>query len=589
MCSTDKGQQFLLWVLNTIFGKVETELDGDFDREDVVILDGKDDGGIDACFIEGNELYIIQTKYNSSHSPESVSHFIEQMKRLLIENKGASARVNDVLERSIEKDITKIKLFYITNGVERLENTNPDFKDSMFYIEYNALGMHNIVEYISERYAPIPHQIQKKFDIIAEKSFVNRENNTIVAEVSIKEIAKLVWKGKDYLYHSNIRNHLGNNKVNKRIQKTIKETPKDFWFYNNGVTIVCNSFDIDSHFYRNGGAKVTIDTPQIVNGCQTTKTIFNYMYPKNKKIEDFNNIEGTILVKIIKDTNNKRKDITRYTNSQTAVSGKDFYALEEYQLMLKRRFKELGYNYEIQTKAFIDKEYVGNTEYDYLFDDNFTRRKSRKNTITKKMGNKINVNESTQAYVAGFLFRPGKARSKSNYAPGTSLYEKIYNDESSPEDARYFLFPFALMYYYKKTKNKNNNQGRSKCLFFCNVYFKVMLEVFKQMDKIDKDADNFIESLSIVQQKENIDIIDKIIKNQRLNKMLLDIAEDIVIDFFLDGKITEMIGDNLPKFLKAAIESSIEAKEVLKNQINKQLFHKSDVLNDVELKELFEI
>lgn len=586
MSSVEKGQEFLIWVLNTMFGKIDTEIDDDFDNGDVIILDGKDDGGIDACFIENNELYIIQTKYNSSHTLESTPYFIEQMKKLFIQNEGVSARTNEIIQRVIDKKILNVNLFYVTNGIESLNSNVTDFDDCNFNINYQALGIKNIVNFLDERYAPIPHQIKKDFKILVEKYFVNRESNTIVAEVSLKEIAKLVWNGKDYLYHSNIRNHLGRNKVNKSIESTLKK-PKNFWFYNNGITVVCDNFEYNNEHFKNGAAKVTINTPQIVNGCQTTKTIFNYMYPKNKRRSDYDNQEGTILVKIIKDTNNKRREITRYTNSQTAVSGKDFYALEEYQHKLKKRFSELGYNYEIQTKAYTDKEYKGNTKYDYLFDQTFTKRNVGSNTVSKKMGNKINVNDSTQAYVAGFLGRPAKAKIKSNYAPGTKLYEKIYNDDYSPEDARYFLFPFAIMYYYKKVKNKNSDKGKNYSLFFCNVYFKVLLQIFKEKKLISNDAINFIENNTINKQKEIIEIIDEIIKNKELNRKILSISEDIVVDFIMDGKIAELIGDNLPKFLKSGIETSFESKEVLKKQIDKQLYHKTNILDDEVLKHIF--
>ena len=595
--SVEKGALFLEWVLKSMFGKVESEVGRDLESEvgrdlesgDVLILDGKDDGGIDACFIENNELNIIQAKYNQSHSKESINYFIKQIKDLFIEEKKLSARVNEVIQRIADNEITNLKIYYITDGADTLTQYNELINEGNYYIEFKALGIKDIVEYLKQRYAPIPEQIKKDFKIMVESYFINREKNTIVAEVSVKEIAKLVWNGKDYLYHSNIRNHLGNNKVNKKIQETIQGNAKDFWFYNNGITIVCNSFEKDDSHYKNGAAKVTINTPQIVNGCQTTKTIFKYMYPRNRKREDFDTTEGTILVKIIKDTNEKRKAITRYTNSQTAVSGKDFYALEEYQQKLRSRFEDLGYNYEIQTKAYIDREYRGKQEYDYLFDESFTRRKTRSSTMSKKMGNKINVNESTQAYVAGMLGKPGKATSKSNYAPGTNLYEQIYNNESSPEDPRYFLFPFGIVYYFKKIKNNNSADGKSRSLFFCQVYFKVLLEIFKKFKAIDASASNFIDSITFEEQQKNIIIIDSIIQNKELNKRILDISEEIVIDFFLDGKIKELIGDNLPKFLKNAIETSNDSKMVLNNQIDKQLKYKcKDMFERVDLKRLFD-
>ena len=168
----------------------------------------------------------------------------------------------------------------------------------------------------------------------------------------IKYIASFVKEGKDYLYYSNIRNYLGKNKVNKKIVQTYQNTPKDFWYYNNGVTIVCDDFDVKP--VSDVFSTCTITTPEIVSGCQTTKTIANCYSTQSE--EQQKNQEGTILVKIIKDKGRNRRDnITRYTNNQTAVSGKDFFALDEFHKKLKQRFSQLGYNYEIQKIVVLKK------------------------------------------------------------------------------------------------------------------------------------------------------------------------------------------------------------------------------------------
>ena len=77
----------------------------------------------------------------------------------------------------------------------------------------------------------------------------------------------------------------------------------------------------------------------------------------------------------IEDINStKRKKITRYTNSQTAVTGKDFFALEDFHYQLQKDFLKLGYNYIIQRKDKIDRKdkKQGNKNYSYLFAKKFS-------------------------------------------------------------------------------------------------------------------------------------------------------------------------------------------------------------------------
>jgi hypothetical protein len=65
----------------------------------------------------------------------------------------------------------------------------------------------------------------------------------------------------DGIYDRNVRKWLGRAKaVNAGIEKTLREEPANFVAFNNGMTMVCRGFS------PSDGA-LSIDTPQIVNGC----------------------------------------------------------------------------------------------------------------------------------------------------------------------------------------------------------------------------------------------------------------------------------------------------------------------------------
>ena len=110
-------------------------------------------------------------------------------------------------------------------------------------------------------------------------------------------------KNKEYLFYSNIRSYLKSTDVNNSIVETFRNKTTNFWYLNNGITIVCDNFKqdkINEDIYH-------ITTPQIVNGCQTANIIMN----EYKKLDEEGkkNLQGSILVKIIKDINRKKEMI----------------------------------------------------------------------------------------------------------------------------------------------------------------------------------------------------------------------------------------------------------------------------------------
>jgi hypothetical protein len=73
----------------------------------------------------------------------------------------------------------------------------------------------------------------------------------------------------DQLFSANVRGPIpsrrSRNNINYSIEVTAKESPEQFWAYNNGITALVNdaTFDSESHEVRISGIA-------IVNGAQTT-------------------------------------------------------------------------------------------------------------------------------------------------------------------------------------------------------------------------------------------------------------------------------------------------------------------------------
>ena len=96
----------------------------------------------------------------------------------------------------------------------------------------------------------------------------------LVCSVPASEIARFVNENPDgAVFDLNIRRFLGSRgAVNKDIQGTCTsvESSYEFWFLNNGITIVCDEYDPVTD---PDNAHVKLSNLQIVNGCQTATTI----------------------------------------------------------------------------------------------------------------------------------------------------------------------------------------------------------------------------------------------------------------------------------------------------------------------------
>jgi hypothetical protein len=78
-------------------------------------------------------------------------------------------------------------------------------------------------------------------------------------------LQQLAREHKDSLFNWNIRRCLGKKgEVNAGLSETLWEEPQHFYYYNNGIFALCESFEFDEMSKR-----LTIRRLQIVNGAQT--------------------------------------------------------------------------------------------------------------------------------------------------------------------------------------------------------------------------------------------------------------------------------------------------------------------------------
>jgi hypothetical protein len=139
-----------------------------------------------------------------------------------------------------------------------------------------------------------------------------------------------------YLFESNVRDFMGLNRVNEDIKATLddKNSP-DFWWLNNGVTILATSAAIT-------GKSIQASDIQIVNGLQTTESIFRHFEQVPGTIDD-----RCVLVKVIVTKDEAIRDvIIRATNNQTDVELASLHATDKIQRDIEDVLLRHGLFYE---------------------------------------------------------------------------------------------------------------------------------------------------------------------------------------------------------------------------------------------------
>jgi hypothetical protein len=131
------------------------------------------------------------------------------------------------------------------------------------------------------------------------------------------------WSGR--LLEQNVRTFLqAKGKVNKGIRKTILDEPDLFFAYNNGISATASAADF---IEENGTLLLTkLRHLQIVNGGQTTASIFNVM--KKDKGVNLDRIRVQMKLSVIKPelVDEMVPRISLYANSQNKVSDADFFS-----------------------------------------------------------------------------------------------------------------------------------------------------------------------------------------------------------------------------------------------------------------------
>ena len=140
-------------------------------------------------------------------------------------------------------------------------------------------------------------------------------------------LAKLYKEDSIRLLEANVRSYLKRTaKVNAGILDTVKNSPEEFVSYNNGISAVATDIKVssDSNAYSKIVSICSIDNFQIVNGGQTTATLYECL--KDKLVKELQEIVVPVKLTVVKNISNAEsliRNISVFSNTQTAIKKSD--------------------------------------------------------------------------------------------------------------------------------------------------------------------------------------------------------------------------------------------------------------------------
>ena len=319
-------------------------------------------------------------------------------------------------------------------------------------IEYEILEIENPKEYVDEGTIVI--------DRPNNFAFFGGEGSIIanVSASSLKELYDLYgYRG---LFAQNLRYYVKNAKVDGNIIESIQDRPENFWYYNNGIIIICDDFSIE-------GNQIWIRHFSIINGGQTTKLIGETDFTtdffvqckiiKNKYIDAADRLEFIA-------------NVAEASNTQKPIKDKDLIANRLEQRLLKKQLAEAGIYCQIKRGEKVNKK---------LYPSPW------QNTTNEELGQ----------FILSFVYqKPGTARgSKSSICGNKERYNLLFGKEYNSDFLGDLL---KIKAYYKlwATKTKKEDDGSdpykvglvNNGMFFVTAIIGVVCKLYYHRDYISK-------------------------------------------------------------------------------------------------------
>lgn len=358
---TQRSWAMIRWYVDCIHNCLQAPISED-DLE-LSHVDNSGDLGVDFIYRNDGIVYIYQAKYlkrDTAVKLDEVIHFQSVLQRLHSEDFKKNSKLSDIVSE-IKFDSDQFKLKFLCMGSFGKPDTQThtqtlqspilptNVTDLSDRVEYEFLDEDRLTEELRQADS-VGGDIPEKEVTIATCLKNGKRTPVIEFEpggyrscILVTEAEQIlqIYKDRafrDRLFSLNVRNYLGNVQKNKDIKNTAEENPEEFYHYNNGISCIAKSIDVQAN-------RVAIKGLQVINGAQTIRTLLKASNSNKKTWAE----KGTpiLLVRIIEVPNSYatngefRNNIIKFNNTQNIIKVSDFRSNDPIQDDLKRQFGQI--------------------------------------------------------------------------------------------------------------------------------------------------------------------------------------------------------------------------------------------------------
>lgn len=323
-------------------------------------IDGGLDHGIDSVFVANDQtIWLVQSKYKESGfgEPElgDVSKFRDGIADLI---QGRWYRFNDALQNrhtaianALNSGICRVKAVLAYSGTAVSDDRRNIFSDverafngpNPGFLSCHAYGLTTLHDL---HLNGVSSQAIEADVELKDFGHTQEPYMAFYGRMDAKRLAELWIEYEERLVDRNIRRFKGTTTVNSGLAETLQQEAQHFFYFNNGVTFLCETiYELHPRDPNRETGKFRVQGLSIINGAQTVGAI------AKQSIAHYDAHRAMVMATFVclahaPDGFGER--VTQARNRQNAVDLEDFAALDERQTVWRQTLKMAGVEYVVK-------------------------------------------------------------------------------------------------------------------------------------------------------------------------------------------------------------------------------------------------